>query len=162
MMELSPAYVAGLFDGEGSLSFHVGKTTDGRNTSSAHIRLANSNRQVLELVKQQFGGVIHTYQPRYPGARLNHVLVLHGKPLAGRFLNMIMPFLIVKRNVAWIVWCFLEHRAVGRGNRKKTGQHFNKLSLEELEVRAAVREMVMKINGRKSKRPIAPLITAGF
>lgn len=145
-------YVAGLFDGEGSITLLVTKWRD-RNYCTANIRIANSNRQVLELISKQFGGVLHTYQPRYPGARLNHVLHLH-KQQRKIFLEAITPYLIVKRNLAWITRCFLE-----RGMRKrwvsshKGRKGFQRLSDDDLLLRIAVRELARKINSRKGKSP---------
>jgi hypothetical protein len=155
-------YVAGLFDGEGSLSLSsYGKKMKGRGYCYPLVRVANGHRRVLELVKQEFGGTLQSYQPLYPGARLNYALAL-GKDQAKAFLQAIIPYLIVKRNVAWIVLCFLE-----RGMKPRFGGHLKgrqgglRLTDDDRELRAAVRELVMKINGRKGKRPLAPLLIAG-
>ena len=148
-MQLSAEYIAGLFDGEGSLSFMVCKTPQGWNSATAVVRVANGNRQVLEFIKTQFGGVLHTYKPRYPGAALNHVLHIHRRQ-AKRFLEAITPFLVIKRNLAWIVLCFLE-RGVRHRTSKKGQQGFQPLTKEDSELRAGLRELAMKINGRKGK-----------
>jgi hypothetical protein len=142
----SAEYIAGLFDGEGSLSFHFSKWR-AKDYCTAVIRVANSNRQVLELIRNQFGGTLHTYQPRYPGARLNHVLHMHRR-MGKRFLEAIIPHLIVKRNIAWIVLCFLERGMKPQSNSVKGHQGWQRLTDGDRELRATVRELVMKINGR--------------
>ena len=152
----SNEYIAGLFDGEGSLSFATGKRIDGRNTHSAVIRLANSNRLVLELVKKRFGGTLHTYKPNYPGARLNHVLHVHHNQ-AKPFLEAIVPHLIVKRNLAWIVLCFLNRGVKPRGNSLKGYRGWQRLSADDLALRSALRELAMKINSRKGKTSLLRL-----
>lgn len=150
-MELSPQYIAGLFDGEGSLSFNTGKTVAGWNTHTAVVSLANSNHQVLELVKKSYGGTLHTYAPRYLNARLNHVLHID-KRHARVFLEAILPYLVVKRNLAWIVLCFLERGLKSPGNPKKGCQGWQRLTADDLELRSGLHDLVMKINSRKGKQ----------
>jgi hypothetical protein len=149
-MEVSPQYIAGLFDGEGSLTFRLWKTSNRPNASARPVvRVANGNRQVLELVQRQFAGTLHTYQPRYPGAALNHVVCMDSQR-ARRFLEAILPYLVIKRNLVWIVLCFLEHSPRHQMNIKGQ-QGFQGLTREEADLRAALRELTMKINGRKGK-----------
>jgi hypothetical protein len=144
----SNEYVAGLFDGEGSITLAVNKTRP--YSCTVVMRIANSNRQVLELIEKQFGGTLHTYQPRYPGARLNHALHIH-RQQGKRFLEAVIPYLIVKRNVAWIALCFLTRGLRPNWMGMKGHQGTPRLTTDEKELRSAVRELVMRINGRKGK-----------
>jgi hypothetical protein len=65
------------------------------------------------------------------------------------FLRAILEHLIIKRNLAWIVLCFLD-RAVTRGASK--GQRGRpRLTPAQLELRASIRDLVMKINSGKGK-----------
>ena len=150
-MFLPAQYIAGFFDGEGSLSFATGRTVEGHNTYSAVIRVANGNRRVLELVQKQFHGTLHTYRPRHPNARLNHVLHIHHAQ-ARPFLEAILPHLVVKRNLVWIVLCFLERAVKQRGNATKGHQGWQRLSTDDLELRSSLHDLVMKMNSGKGKR----------
>jgi hypothetical protein len=116
---------------------------------------------VLELVQGQFGGTVHTYKPCYPGAALNHVLHIH-RAQAKRFLEAILPFLVIKRNLAWIVLCFLERGIKRSGNPMKGRQGWQRLTSGDLELRVGLHELVMKINGRKGKPRASQADSAAF
>lgn len=148
-MVLSNQYIAGLFDGEGSVSLQCGVRKDrkGRDYHYCYpaVRIANGNRRVLELVRGRFGGTIQTYKI-LPPRRQNYALHMGGR--RGRvFLETIMPHLIIKRTVAWIAFCFLEKGM--RGKAVKGTQGFPHLGLGDIELREATRELIMKINANK-------------
>jgi hypothetical protein len=149
-MELSAEYIAGFFDGEGSISFATGKTVEGHNTHSAVLRLANSNQQVLQFIREKYGGTLHTYRPAYPNSRINHVLHIHKKK-AKCFLQALVPHLVIKRNLAWIVLCFLERGVKCPGNSVKGHQGGRRLSADDLELRSGLHDLTMKINSDKGK-----------
>ena len=82
---LTIEYVAGFFDGEGCVSYN------GRNYLS--VQIAGNCYEVINLIQEQFGGSIHT--------RPNGTNVLQiSTRQAESFLNAILPFLIVKKEVA--------------------------------------------------------------
>lgn len=54
---LSKEYIAGFFDGEG----HLGITISGKNKQcTLRLSFTNTNREVLEMIRLQYGGVIYT------------------------------------------------------------------------------------------------------
>jgi len=148
-MILSDQYIAGLFDGEGSVSLQCGVRKDRKGHDYHYcypaVRIANSNRRVLELVRGRFGGTIQTYEIR-PPRRQNYSL--HMGAGRGRvFLETITPYLIIKRTVAWIVFCFLEKGMRGKAVKGKQG--FPHLILSDIELREATRDLVVKMNANK-------------
>lgn len=138
----SPQYAAGLFDGEGSISLAVHKDGDGHNQCKLHVRVSNSNRFALDGLRRRWGGIIATYQPAYHGSRLHHALAIEQKK-ATRFLEDILPWLVIKRSLAWITICFIKRRKYTLGKP---------LISEELDLRFAVRDLIMKINSNKGHR----------
>lgn len=150
----SAEYIAGLFDGEGSLSFSVSKTKHGGNTAYPVVRIANCNRLVLELIQRQFGGTLQCFKPRYLRGPLNYALQV-GKAQAKRFLETILPFLVIKRSLVWIVLCFLERGVKKHGNAVRGKEGWQPLIQGDHELRMGLHELVMKINSRKGKRAAA-------
>jgi len=153
-MMLSDQYIAGLFDGEGSVSLQCGVRKDRRGREYRFcypaVRIANGNRRVLELVRERFGGTIQTYKI-LPPWRQNYALHMGGA--RGRvFLQRITPHLIIKRNVAWIVLCFLEKGLRGKAMRGVQG--FPRLRPGDIELRQAARELVVKINANKGLKSL--------
>src|ERR1700746_22624 len=88
MQSLSPEYLAGFFDGEGCVSTN-GRSSGGYLTTT----IANSLLPVLESIQEQFGGSI---SQRPSGS---YTLTLSTRK-ARTFLEHILPFLIIKEEVA--------------------------------------------------------------
>lgn len=91
---LSNEYIAGLFDGEGCV--HIARTKRGYGIYYyIHVSIANSDKNVLELVQQQFGGRIsaNIAQTNWPvwkwEAQVDQALP---------FLQTITPLTIIKRD----------------------------------------------------------------
>jgi len=88
MKDVDLAYAAGFFDGEG----HV--RTDMRNGYlSLSCRVAQTRREVLDMLSAQFGGHVRFQSNKTGGC---YFLDLNGRD-AARFLGAIFPYLIVKR-----------------------------------------------------------------
>ena len=62
-------------------------------------------------------------------------------------METITPYLIIKRTVAWIVFCFLEKGMRGKAVKGKQG--FPHLILSDIELREATRDLVVKMNANK-------------
>jgi hypothetical protein len=99
------AYMAGMVDGEGSISIHptrgrVKGTMYDRFETSLHVY--NSNVSVLDWIKARFGGFIYSvkrYNPREkPGFSWKV-----GHATASLVLTNILPYLIIKRRQAEIL-----------------------------------------------------------
>lgn len=84
------AYVAGLFDGEGSISFQ-------RNSKTLYIRasISNTDRAVLEFLQQTFGGSVVTLKRVNPEWKVGQQWILTWSR-AVLFLKAIQPWSRVK------------------------------------------------------------------
>lgn len=99
------AYVAGIFDGEGSIGIVVHKKSYGaRRYPRPHVTIVNTNKQLLDFIHNTFGGqkvasrpptdgVVKGNLPLYTWTIGSHIDV-------AAFLEMILPYLIVKREKA--------------------------------------------------------------
>ena len=141
------AYFAGLFDGEGSITI---RKPNGKNPRAHYLRvtIANSNPKPLKLIKKFFGGSLNKYIPKN-GKQPSYILTLSCKK-AHNFLEDIYPYLIIKRNIAWIAICFRKLIPRRGATRDKYGKML-RVSDEELETREAVRLLIQKMNRRYGK-----------
>lgn len=85
-MNLSLEYIAGFFDGEGCVCVP-------RTRGYLHVNIANKHRGVLEGIQKQFGGCL---RETHTGV---YTLFMATRG-AERFLVALLPFLVVKREVA--------------------------------------------------------------
>ena len=93
---ISAEYVAGLFDGEGCVSFYKAK-----DYYNPILTIAISDRRVLDECAARWGGTVHAYPQRGAGKTMYHWRMF-GKKAVG-FADDILPFLIVKREEMLIV-----------------------------------------------------------
>lgn len=102
MTDIEAAYIAGLFDGEGSVSVVQYRATknDGK-YRRAQLRITNTHRGVLEYVAgvTGVGGVHLTHKPRNANWKPCFQYIVHGRPVL-RLLSALMPYLIVKKAAA--------------------------------------------------------------
>jgi len=140
MFKQIPAeYVAGLFDGEGSIS--APKTGGSRNRRSRlptlTVRLVNNHYGILKRLQTQFGGKIHKhcFKRAYEFAQYGE------NALA--FLKAIYPHLVIKANIVWLAICFQNQVQLIKSKHPKGFT----LDDEEVLVRLAFRDIVLKING---------------
>ena len=97
MDEVTKAYIAGLFDGEGSVSFVWRKATkNGKKYGRLLARISQNERSVLEWVREVVGlGSVHTRkQQKDNWARTSDYVVAY--EAARQFLAVIRPYLRVK------------------------------------------------------------------
>ncbi len=97
------AYLAGLIDGEGTISIR-NKTPRSRRHKTNHYNLevyiTSTNRPMLEWVVETFGGKIYTYQRENDTKRLpQHKWHVHGNK-AKWILENVLLFLIIKKKHA--------------------------------------------------------------
>lgn|SRR5262245_7055895 len=88
---LESAYVAGIIDGEGCINFSRARTT-----IFVRILVVNTNCELLEMLKDQYGGDIYPLSGRHTGWNQAYQWRLSGTK-AIDLLDEIYPFLIVKR-----------------------------------------------------------------
>ena len=143
---LNNAYVAGLFDGEGTVSLIYTKVRPWVSNPTKRvmgfkftIALSNTYRPILEVLQRQFHGDISCSKlPR----NKNHKTVWSWK-IGGRdkqiiFLNIIAPFCIIKKEQIKLGLAYLE-------TSKGAGQH---LTQKEWKKRIAIFEKLRVRNQR--------------
>ncbi len=138
-LELPIEYIAGLFDGEGSVSIQKRKPR-GRGESPNYILTVclgfRHGMDILQKIKKHYGGIIHIVrygklkERAYPRwyATYNQ---------AYRFLKDILPFLIIKRKAAELGIKFREEK------KKRTGR---KLTEAEIRKREDMRLKLKELN----------------
>ena len=91
-IKLTPEWLAGFFDGEGSITV--------TNVLSLQVIVSQSNLELLVAIQGLFGGSIGGHKPRR-GHKICYSLRWCGKK-AAEFLTVIFPYLVVKRERAEI------------------------------------------------------------
>lgn len=144
------AYVAGIFDGEGCVSF-IKK----ERTYFIRIHITNTNRELLDHIQSLFGGSIfkcyrgnEKYKDRY-----DWVL---GWTKAVEFLEIIYPWLIVKTDAADVAFAW---QAIRPGRGLKTKEHKEQLDKSYALLKAQIGWINRKGPRRKDDfDPIAKVI----
>lgn len=100
-IELSPQYIAGFFDADGS----VGIYNRGNNSYQVNVAIANSGwhgERICTLLKKKFNGCI-TYQSK-KSLKESHRKVfwfkLNGRKVVSEFLLHILDYLVIKKDQA--------------------------------------------------------------
>lgn len=109
MNMISLEYIAGLVDGEASLGIlhHRGKY----DTLRPYLRITICNKEVLDLVQETLGtGQLYTESRASKGGLTSYALVIEGKQKLLAVLPQLMPFLIVKKPHAVLVYEFCLNR----------------------------------------------------
>ncbi len=142
--EAELAYIAGFFDGEGSVSIsnYLRRDRPGRPQYSLRIGISNTDREVLLQIKEVLGcGCIVTSAPRHDGRghKAVHRWVAAARAAWG-VLVALLPYLRVKKDQAVLAIAF--HQGVGL-NRGSGG-------LPDMEVarREELRLKMLTRNGR--------------
>lgn len=91
MKKLHPAYVAGLFDGEGCVSI------GGYDKCRLQLEVANTHLPVLLQLKTQYKGSVQPTKKAVPQARQCYKWYVTGKSRSQSFLLEILPHLVIKR-----------------------------------------------------------------
>lgn len=110
------AYLAGFMDGEGCFSivktYQIKRLVDGSKSKSKsiryhlHVKIANTNKDVLNWIVINFGGQISMKQS-HAGWRTRYDLTITGNGAMEKFILSILPYLIVKRNQALVALNFV-------------------------------------------------------
>lgn len=91
--EIEAAYIAGFFDGEGSVII-------GKRMGRHNMQFANTNRRVLEWIKERVGGRIYTHGKLTPNGKERLTLTVHRKNDLIYLLQRINKYLIIKKKDA--------------------------------------------------------------
>jgi hypothetical protein len=97
MDDVTKAYLAGLFDGEGSVGFFGRKASrNGRKYGKLMVRISNNCRSVLDWASTVTGsGSVHQRTPRNPRWQILYECVLAFEA-ARQFLWLVRPYLRIK------------------------------------------------------------------
>src|SRR5437667_6261667 len=94
---LSPRYLAGFIDGEGSLM--IARWTSPRYTRvyyKPRISIANTHKEVLQQIQQVYGGILANQPPRKAAWRFAYQLIWTDG-MVGPLLSVIRPYPVIKR-----------------------------------------------------------------
>lgn len=118
------AYVAGLFDGDGSFSLGRKKPSSEGQSFLYYplIQFCNKDKNSLDIIKNVFGGYVNTRKPYIAkdGCQRNisYTLKIEKSPLCKPFLQAIIPYLIIKKDRAEFLLSFIEKNSFIRGSNK--------------------------------------------
>ena len=134
-VDLNLAYLAGLVDGEGSISIKHNKVT---NVYSATISVGMTQTEGLHLLVEMFGGKI---REDFTSNRKSTMYrwQLTSKADVSRVLEALLPYLRVKKDIAVKVLTFYNEGVFLKGGRGTT-------SVEEQERRKDLYLKVKKLN----------------
>ena len=123
---LTPEWMAGFFDGEGSV---MAQSWDGRN-STAGFTLTQKDPKILAMIMAKFCGV-GEFDP-YKGANgaICHRWRVRGRP-ALSFLKTIQPHVICKKRQVDLAVCLLEAIASNRKRWQSDEDHQDRLAIEK-------------------------------
>lgn len=107
---ISSQYAAGFMDGEGCIN-----ASSSRSTTYIRVLIVNTNKEILELLKQQWGGDIKENKRHKANWKTSFTWrISHSSCLI--FLKEIYPFLVVKKKQAEAAFIFFDNRP-GKGKR---------------------------------------------
>jgi hypothetical protein len=141
LSEMELAYIAGFFDGEGSLTIHTNCRKSPRGLVPNHtlqVSLANTNPEIVRWLHSVFGGQYLTRHDRRPGNRpVAQWIIRAAKALP--FLEAIRPF--VRMKTAQIDIAIAFQKTKKRGNTR--------VAPEVLEWREAQRHSISNLNKKR-------------
>ena len=147
------AYLAGIIDGEGSVSIHLGLAKKKYPVYIAQVVVVNSDVGLLDWIYSRFGGMIHkkpTPKSGWATKRQCYTWTLTGYAL-DRVLSLVSPYMIVKKQQVDIVIAF----------RKTFGPMHkgNKLPTDIAELRKSYCDTVKRLNAPPAPSVPLPLVT---
>lgn len=171
---VSVEYLAGFTDGEGYLG--IARIPRSRAPEYClRVSLYNTNRQVLDEIRQSWGGAFSAVGQRRAGWKPSYALIWTNAS-AGELLRKLAPHLRVKSEQVAALLVFQEHIRAFRRTRDSRGRLLP-IPAEEVEHRESVYQYVKLLNTRdnsvrrrNSTRParparprrISPRYLAGF
>ena len=145
---LSAEYLAGLLDGEGSLSLARRNHRDRSIEYSVRVAVYNCDRAVLEAVKKSWGGHLASVGPRHPEWRAAHSLIWTNSAAAG-VLRALAPHLRVKARHAAALLRFQAHVNESGRSRDSAGRLLS-ITEREQRIRARFHAQLKSMNHRGS------------
>lgn len=134
---MTPQYIAGFFDGEGSVSIATNHTKTSRKNYYLKVQIANTFKDLLDQIKDNYGGYIWEVKKKTSHHKQSYVWVVVSRQ-AERFLTDILPHLLIKKPQALLGLEFQKRLTTGGGKLKK----------EEKDFRINTRNSMIELNGR--------------
>lgn len=139
------AYMAGIIDGEGTLS--IRKRRNGKKTIYLHpqIQVSNTDKTLIDWIGVQFDGHVGIHRPAsydHNGYKTLHRWTLSSIDEIKELLEAIGPYLIIKKIHSEIL---LELCTT------KSFKKFVKLDSDARELRASLRDKILSLNQRGLK-----------
>jgi len=97
MSKLTAAYLAGLIDGEGYLGFTVNKSNPERIHYQPVMKIAMTDKKIIEWLRNSFGGSFFIREPQKPNHKVSYWWDVSGKNLKA-ILTKVYPYLRVKKS----------------------------------------------------------------
>lgn len=143
---VSVEYLAGFTDGEGYLA--LGRIPRENKSYEYPVRMVvyNTNGELLEEIKQTWGGTLSYSPRREEGWRPQYALIWTNEA-AARLIAKIAPYLRIKSRQAAALMRFHDH-VRGSPRRRDSKGHLLPLTPEEREYRAAYHAYVKRLNAR--------------
>lgn len=144
--EISPRYLAGFIDGEGSLMITKSKSgKSGYVQYRARMSVSNTDKGILEQICHRFGGTIHTQRRANPRWKPAYMLVWTEGRIAS-LLALIGPHLRLKRKQAELQLEFMQHKK--RTPRSFDGRFLASHPPGVIQVREALYQHMKRLNAR--------------
>ena len=149
---LDPAYIAGFFDGEGTVSLIYTKRRAWRSDSNKHVfgfkfvvGIANTHLPILEkFQKQFFGDICKNFTPRKKTHKQVFAWKICSADRQHHFLRTISPFVVVRKRQVELGLAYLD-TSVSPGHR---------LSNEAWTKRIEIFQELRKFNQRGSEKAL--------
>jgi hypothetical protein len=135
------AYIAGFFDGEGSITIHENWRPSPRGKSPNHtlqVSIGNTDPRVLAFIHRTFGGSLTIRPSTKPRHREVTQWIIRSNGAAA-FLTAIYPYLRMKTRQADVGLSFQSEK----GRYRKA-----RLTQDEIDFREAKRAAIRQLNGR--------------
>ena len=132
------SYVAGIIDGEGTISMRHPKSCS---TFQVYVSVSNTDARLMERLSQLFEGQVYLFQRANPKHKPIFRWTLTGDA-AYSFVELVRPFLLLKREQADKILAYQELK-------RSFGIHSGVVAPEEfLEEARVLREAVLLLNER--------------
>lgn len=159
----SAEYVAGFIDGEGSLMINRLRA---RGTSKmqhrARIAIGNTNRAILEEIRDVYGGILVKEYRAEAGWKHLHQLVWTGGMLE-RLLNEVGPHLLIKRKQVEVMRDFLQDmRRAPRVRQGPGGRGYATLPEDVVAYRESLCVRMKELNARGVPTNAAGQVSSGM
>jgi len=137
MEETDIAYLAGIVDGDGSISIAKCTRYKGRCRYWLQLNVTNCSKELVEWIKDRYGGTIQTKTPTTKGRAIYRWCLANQN--AEYLIEELVDYLIVKKDQAYVALEF-------RNTYGKTDYRQGGLSQDIIDMRDVMREAVSKLN----------------